>query len=101
LRARTLEKIANKRNQQTIQAGQQRISEEGNKYLKQVAELQNLTLAGHPIVAGHPTVARRPIIAGHPSVATQPPVVGQPRIAGHPPAAGHPILAGHGIPTSW
>jgi hypothetical protein len=34
LRARKLAKIASKRNQQATQAGQQRISKEGNKYLK-------------------------------------------------------------------
>jgi hypothetical protein len=66
-----------------------------------VAELQNLTVAGHPAKARHSTakrhltVAGRPIIAGHPSVAAQPPRVGQPTVAGHP------TLIGHGMSTSW
>jgi hypothetical protein len=90
-----LAKKASKRNQQATQAGQQRTSEEGNKYLKQVAELQNLTLAGHPALAGHPTMAGCPIITGHPSVATQPLVVRQPTIARHPP------MAGYGMSISW
>jgi hypothetical protein len=85
--ARTLAKIASKMNQQAIQAGQQRISKESNKHLKQVAELQNLTLVGHPAVAG------RPIIAGHSLVAAQPSVVGQPTVAGHP------TLTRHGMST--
>jgi hypothetical protein len=80
---------ASKRNQQATQVGQQRTSKESNKYLKQVAELQNLTLARHPTVAG------RPIIVGHPSVGTQPPMVVQPAVAGHP------TLTGHGMSTQW
>jgi hypothetical protein len=64
--ARTLAKIASKKNQQATQAEQQRISEESNKHLKQVAELQNLKLVGHPTMAG------RPIIAGYPLVVAQP-----------------------------
>jgi hypothetical protein len=55
-----LAKRASKKNQQATQARQQRIFEEGNKYLKQVAERQNLTLAGHSTMAGHSTVAERP-----------------------------------------
>jgi hypothetical protein len=74
LKAMQLAKRASKRNQQATQAGQQRISEECNKYLKQVAELPNLTLVGHLAVAG------RPIITGHPSVAIQLLVVRQPTL---------------------
>jgi hypothetical protein len=54
LKAMQLARRASKANQQATQARQQRISEESNKYLKQVAELQNLILVGHPTMAGRP-----------------------------------------------
>jgi hypothetical protein len=94
-KAMQLAKRASKRNQQAIQAGQQRISEEGNKYLKQVAKLQNLTLVGHPTVAGRSIIIGHPIIIGHSLVATQSLVVGQPTVAGHP------TLIGHGMSIQW
>jgi hypothetical protein len=57
--------------------------------LKQVAELQNLTLVGHPAVARHSTMVGHPTMARHPIVAR------------HPTMVGHPIEGEHGMSTPW
>jgi hypothetical protein len=83
LKARQLTKKADRRNLQAAQDAKQRIFKEATKYLRQVAKLQN------------PTVARQPSMAGHPIVA------GHPRLARHSTLVKHPTLAKNGVYAKW